>query len=193
MAPLNPAVCGAPAGPAIDRPNHPHEPVPCTLAADATTSADVMAALREQGATLRRIEEALKQLARGLAPSVAPGRSGSAPASTAADPMGAGFTAGSTAADPMGAGFMLTQRALAEALALPASYVSALVRAFKLDEDAHYALTVRSGAKRLVNYHPRAIDRFRELVHGPPAFLDQRARRTLEQVRSRLREPARAA
>ncbi|HEU4534679.1 MAG TPA: hypothetical protein VFS00_11200, partial [Polyangiaceae bacterium] len=110
-----------------------------------------------------------------------------------ATPGSGGPAAGPTVADPMGAGFTLTQRALAEALAIPASYVSALVRAFKLDEDPLYALTVRPGAKRLVNYHPRAIDRFRELVHSPPAWLDPRARRTLDQVRGRLREPARAA
>jgi hypothetical protein len=78
-------------------------------------------------------------------------------------------------------------------LAIPASYVSTLVRAFKLDEDPHYALTVRPGAKRLVNYHPRAIDRFRELVRCPPASLAPRAHRTLDQVRSRLGEPAQAA
>jgi hypothetical protein len=137
-----------------------------------------MAALREQGAALQCIRATLEQVLRGLA-AAAPAAGGPAVATAVADPMGAGFT--------------LTQRALAEALAIPASYVSTLVRAFKLDEDPSCALTVRPGAKRLVNYHPRAIDRFRELVRAPPASLDPRARRTLDQVRSRLSEPAKAA
>lgn len=180
LAPLPPTSRGATAGLAADRPSQPpYEPDPCASAVDAATPAAMMAALKEQGATLQQIKATLEQLLRGLTPPAPPGDG--APTSSA------------TVADPMGAGFTLTQRALAEALAIPASYVSTLVRAFKLDEDPLYALIVRPGAKRLVNYHPRAIDRFRELVRCPPASLDPRARRTIDQVRSRLSEPAQAA
>ncbi|HEU4404106.1 MAG TPA: hypothetical protein VFS43_02255 [Polyangiaceae bacterium] len=179
-APLTPAPRGASAGPAADRPTHaPFAPEACASTADAPTPSELMAALREQGAALRQMQATLEQLVRGLSPSAAP--------------VSGGPTTTTTVADPVGAGFTLSQRALAEALAIPASYVSTLVRAFKLDEDPLYALTVRPGAKRLVNYHPRAIERFRDLVRSPPGPLDQRAQRTLDQVRSRLSEPARAA
>lgn len=180
LAPLSLASGGASAGQAAAGPTRaPGAPEPVATAADAATPAAVVAALREQGATLQRIQATLEQLLRGLRLPAATAAGGPAPAATVADPMGAGFT--------------LSQRALAEALGLPASYVSTLVRAFKLDEDPRYALTVRPGAKRLVNYHPRAVERFRELVRCPPASLEPRARRTLDQVRSRLSEPARAA
>ncbi len=178
-AALAPAPRGAAAGPpAAGRTHAPHEAEPRTGDADVATPAAMMAALREQGATLQRIQATLEQLMRGQGLAAAPGAFGPATPSSA---------------DPMGAGFTLSQRALAEALALPPSYVSRLVRAFKLDEDPLYALTVRPGAKRLVNYHPRAIDRFRELVQSPPPSLDPRAQRTLDQARCRLREPAQAA
>lgn len=147
---------------------------PSRGAGDAGLGA-VMAAVRGQEAALRQIQATLNQLLRSL-PAVAslPGEANHDGALVAI-------------CDPMGAGFTLTQRAMAEALGVSPSYVSALVRAFKLDEDPHYALTVRPGVKRLVNYHPRAIERFRELVMNPPADLDKRAHHAVEQVRLKLR------
>lgn len=138
----------------------------------------VVAVMKEQEATLRRIQAQLDALVKSLGPSAHMVVAGESTA----------------VSDPLGAGFSMSQRALADELGVPASYVSALVRAFKLDEDPRYAVTVRPGAKRLVNYHPRAVARFRELVQEPPADLDRRALHTLEQVRARLAsEPARAA
>jgi hypothetical protein len=90
--------------------------------------------------------------------------------------------------DPIGAGYTLSQRDLAERLGLPPSYISALVRAFGLDEDPRLSVTVRSGTRRLVNYHPDVVERFRELLASPPAGLDDRAQHTVKQARSRLVE-----
>ncbi len=88
--------------------------------------------------------------------------------------------------DPMEAGFNLSQRDLAERLGLSPSTISALVRAFHLDDDPHLAVTVRSGPRRLVNYHPDTVARFRELLASPPSTLDPRAQHTVEQARLRL-------
>ncbi len=95
--------------------------------------------------------------------------------------------------DPIGAGYTLSQRDLAERLALPPSYISSLVRAFGLDEDPRLAVTVRSGSRRLVNYHPDAVERFRELLFTPPAGLDERAQHTVKQARSKLPDTTHAA
>lgn len=151
---------------------------------EVTNLTEVMAAVREQEAALRQIQVTLDRLLRALG--------SAAPASEVREaPRLAAVTV--TTSDPMEAGFTLSQRALADELGIPASYVSTLVRAFKLDEDHRCAMVVRPGAKRLVNYHHCAVERFRELLRDPPAHLDERARRTVEQVRHRLGEVAEAA
>lgn len=92
-------------------------------------------------------------------------------------------------ADPIGAGYTLTGNALAQALGVPATDVSVLTKALGLTEDGDCAVVVRRGKQGdIVNYRPRAIARFRELVANPPSgrslTRDQRA--ALKRVAKRL-------
>lgn len=145
-----------------------------------TTLEEVLNALREQEAALRQMQATLdKLLQASAAPRAGEGRG----------PM----LAAVAVVDPTKAGFALSQRDLAEHLSLPPSYVSALVRAFKLDEDTDCAMVVRPGPKKLVNYHTRAVERFVELLDSPPEGLDTRAQRVVEQARHRRGETAKAA
>jgi hypothetical protein len=90
-------------------------------------------------------------------------------------------------ADPIATGYTMTQANLAEALGISPADVSILVRAFKLTEDGDCAVTVRKGPKSsIVNFHPRALARFRELVAGPPDRLSGDEKKSLERVRRRL-------
>jgi hypothetical protein len=86
-------------------------------------------------------------------------------------------------ADPIAMGYTLTQANLAEALGLSQGDVSELVRAFKLNDEDDCAVTVRKGKRgNIVNYHPRAIDRFRECVAEPPEDLHPNQRSALKRV-----------
>jgi hypothetical protein len=90
-------------------------------------------------------------------------------------------------ADPIAAGYTLTQTRIAEALGISSSDVSILVRAFAMNNDGECAVTVRKGQKvDVVNYHPRAIARFREHVANPPARLSKEQKHALERVRRLL-------
>lgn len=90
-------------------------------------------------------------------------------------------------ADPIGAGFVLSQAELAKALRLSAPDVSVLVRAFGLNDDGNCAVIVRrGGAKDIVNYHPKAVERFKALVASPPRSLDANQKRALERVKKKL-------
>ena len=91
-------------------------------------------------------------------------------------------------ADPIAAGYTLTQAEIAKALTLTEPDVSVLVRAFKLPEDGNCAVIVRKGksGRNVVNYHPKAIERFRALVAKPPAGLSTSNRRLVERVRAKL-------
>jgi hypothetical protein len=90
-------------------------------------------------------------------------------------------------ADPIATGYTMTQANLAEALGISAADVSILVRAFKLTEDGDCAVTVRKGPRSsIVNFHPRALGRFRELVAAPPDRLTSDEKKSLDRVRRRL-------
>ncbi|MBP6840025.1 MAG: hypothetical protein KBG28_13115 [Kofleriaceae bacterium] len=90
-------------------------------------------------------------------------------------------------ADPIATGYTMTQANLAQALGISPADVSVLVRAFRLTEDGDCAVTVRRGPKSsIVNFHPRALDRFRELVASPPERLSDAVRKSLERARRRL-------
>lgn len=90
-------------------------------------------------------------------------------------------------ADPIATGYTMTQADLASALGLTQPDVSVFVRAFGLVEDGECAVVVRKGKLPTVNYHPRAVDRFRELVTSPPATLTDKQKEILSRVRRRLR------
>lgn len=90
-------------------------------------------------------------------------------------------------ADPIATGYTMTQANLAEALGISPADISILVRAFKLTEDGDCAVTVRKGPKAsIVNFHPRALVRFRELVATPPERLTSSEKKSLERARRRL-------
>lgn len=90
-------------------------------------------------------------------------------------------------ADPIATGYTMTQANLAEALGISPADVSILVRAFKLTEDGDCAVTVRKGPRSsIVNFHPRALARLRELVAAPPGPLTSDGKKSLERVRRRL-------
>lgn len=88
-----------------------------------------------------------------------------------------------TVADPIGAGYTMTQANLAEALGLSQADVSVLARAFHLTEDGDCAIVVRKGKTNdTVNYHPRAIERFRQYVAAPPPGLKDDQKTALRRV-----------
>lgn len=90
-------------------------------------------------------------------------------------------------ADPIATGYTMTQANIADALGVSAADVSILVRAFKLVEEGECAVTVRKGpTSSIVNFHPRALARFRELVAAPPKNLTADQKKSLERVRRRL-------
>ena len=90
-------------------------------------------------------------------------------------------------ADPIATGYTMTQANLAEALGISPADVSILVRAFKLTEDGDCAVTVRKGPKSsIVNFHPRALTRFRELVAAPPERMTAAEKKSIERVARRL-------
>lgn len=90
-------------------------------------------------------------------------------------------------ADPIGTGFYLSQADIARALRLSQADVSVLIRAFGIDQDPQCSVVVRAGSKmKIVNYHQRAIDRFREYVASPPKTLKQGHRGHLDRVRRLL-------
>jgi hypothetical protein len=88
--------------------------------------------------------------------------------------------------DPIGAGYTLSQAALAKAMGIGQPDVSILVEAFKLKNEAEYAVTVRSGAHNMINYHPRVVGRFLELIKTPPSGLNPNQRAALKRVQRRL-------
>lgn len=67
-------------------------------------------------------------------------------------------------ADPLGLGYTLSQADIARLVDLPQAYVSDLVLAFGLDTDAEFAVVVRQGKRRVVNYRRVAVTRLLELI-----------------------------
>ena len=65
------------------------------------------------------------------------------------------------------------------------------MRAFKLNEDGECAVIVRKGSEKrsqqTVNYHPRAIEKFRVLVKTPPSKLTDEQQKILKRVSTRLK------
>jgi hypothetical protein len=142
--------------------------------------------LQQQTAALERIQSTLQILVQHLAPEL----SGRVPAafSVAAADERPDLAKALVVADPISAGFTLSQAGLAEALGLKPTDVSILVKAFGLANDSKCAVVVRKGKTReIVNYHPQAIQRFRNLVKKPPGALSDNARSALRRVRAQLR------
>lgn len=83
----------------------------------------------------------------------------------------------------------MSQAEIAKALGISQADASVLLRAFALNKDERCSVVVRHGDNQrrgVVNYHPRTIDRFRELAATPPSGLDANQKAALKRVRARL-------
>jgi hypothetical protein len=146
---------------------------------------EMIQAISRQASALERLQNTLNILVEHLAPTL----KSRLPVALAVTAPGEAPDVASVAitADPIGAGYTLTQAAFAEALSLSLADVSVLARAFKLSEDENCAIVVRHGKNYdIVNYHPRALDRFRRLVAQPPAGLSRTQRAALDRVAKKL-------
>lgn len=142
-------------------------------------------AMNDQASALNRIQETLNILVKAVKPEL---EGQLPPAVRVAGPdEQVDIATAFVVADPIGAGFTMSQTALAQALGVPQSDVSILSRAFRLHDDERCALVVRRGRQRdVINYHPRAVARFRELVASPPKGLSKSAGAALKRVRKRM-------
>jgi hypothetical protein len=144
-------------------------------------------AINRQAAALERIQTTLNVLVSKVAPELsdqALPALGVAPEGTRPD-----LASAIIVSDPIATGYVLSQEALARALGIKQTDLSILERAFKLRDDGKCAIVVRRGVRRgkpqdTVNFHPRAIERFRELVAtAQPSTLDGNQRSALERIR----------
>lgn len=146
---------------------------------------EMVGAMEQQASALNRIQTTLNILIEHMAPQLegkVPIALGVAESEEAAD-----LAKAVVVADPIGSGYVLSQQALANAIGVPQTDVSTLVRAFRLKEDGDCAVVVRKGPRReMVNYHPRAIKRFLEGVASPPKSLSTTQSAALRRVRRRL-------
>lgn len=146
---------------------------------------EMVETIRRQASTLERLQTTLNLLVEALAPQI----KDRIPVAlrVAKDDETPDITSPVVVADPIATGYTMTQADLASALGLSQPDVSVFVRAFQLTEEEECAVVVRKGTKQpTVNYHPRAIDRFRALVASPPAELSEEQRKILARVTRRL-------
>lgn len=146
----------------------------------------MVAAINKQASAIDRIQTTLELLVRHFEPTLA----SQVPAAirVAGDGEQPDLASALLVADPIGAGYTLGLSSLSQALGLPASDVSVLLKAFKIKEDGSLAVVVRHGGPRnaaMVNYHPRTIERFLELLANPPNGLDANQKATLKRVLKR--------
>lgn len=146
---------------------------------------EITAALREQASALNRIQTTLAMLVTAVKPELqgqVPPAIRVAGAGEAAD-----LASAVVVADPIGAGYSLGQSQIAQALGITQADVSILARAFQLKDDPECAVVVRKGKRsEMVNYHPRAILKFRELIADPPSGLSRNENRTIDRARRRM-------
>lgn len=145
---------------------------------------EMVQTMQAQASALARIQETLRILVEQVAPQL----TGQIPPAirVATDGEQPDLASAIVAADPIGQGYSLSQTALAKALGVPPTDVSILCKCFKLATDANCAVVVRAGRSRLVNYHPRAVTRFQELLRHPPSDLDATGRAALARTRKKL-------
>lgn len=146
---------------------------------------EITAALREQASALNRIQTTLAMLVTAVKPEL----QGQVPPAirVAGEGEAVDLATAVVVADPIGAGYSLGQSQIAQALGITQSDVSILARAFQLKEDPECAVVVRKGKRsEMVNYHPRAIMRFRELIADPPAELPRNVSKSIDRARRRM-------
>jgi hypothetical protein len=144
-------------------------------------------AINRQASALDRIQATLNILVSKVAPEL----NDQVPAAVSVAPEGTrpDLASALVVPDPIGAGYVLSQEALAKAVGVSGADVSVLVRAFKLRDDGKCAVVVRKGGHQtMVNFHPRAIARFRELVLAPVHHpgLDRNQRSALQRAKAAL-------
>jgi len=145
----------------------------------------MVTAIEKQASALERLQNTLAILIEAIDPKFA-GRIPAAVRAVAPGEM-ADVASAVVLADPIAAGYTLTQTRIAEALGIGSGDVSVLIQPFGILTDGECAVTVRKGKKQdQINYHPRAIERFRNGVANPPAKLTKNQRLALERVRKRL-------
>lgn len=148
-------------------------------------------AINRQASALDRIQTTLHILVKHLAPSLVSSLPLPVALQQVKDGSAPDVATALVVADPIGAGYTLSQKALSEVMGLPQAYVSILVRAFDLPSDGKCAVTVRKGASHeMVNYHPRAAQKFLELVATPPKSLTKQQQYALKRVREILLKKA---
>jgi hypothetical protein len=151
-------------------------------------------AINRQASALDRIQTTLTILVRHLAPELVKSLPVPVVVQQAKEGETPDIATALVVADPIGAGYTLSQKALSEVLGLPQAYVSILVRAFNLPADGRSAVTVRKGASReMVNYHPRAAQKFLAQVATPPKTLNSKQQYALKRVQEMLLKRAKAA
>jgi hypothetical protein len=149
---------------------------------------EMIQAMKQQGSVLERIHATLAILIKSIDPKL----EGQIPAAIriAAQGESPDLASAVVVADPIGSGYSLSQTDAARALMISPNDASVLFRAFKLQDDGRCAVVVRRGKKyQVVNYHARVIERFRELVHNPPAGIDRRLTKALDRARKAVAAP----
>lgn len=147
---------------------------------------EMLQVLRKQASALDRLQATLGLLVEVVAPQI---KDRIPVALAVADRTQAPDLASAlVVADPIGMGYTLTQANLAEAMGLSAPDVSVLARFLKLnDEDCAVVLRRGGKANQTVNYHPRAIERFTELIESANSSeLNTDQRNRLRRVRKVL-------
>jgi hypothetical protein len=144
-------------------------------------------AIRQQASVLERIQTTLTILVKHLAPKL----EGQLPAAVRVAGHGESpdLATALIIADPVGAGFTMSQAEIAKALGISQADASVLLRAFGLNKDEQCSVVVRPGdnqKRAVVNYHPRTIDRFREMVASPPTTLDANQKAAVRRMRARF-------
>jgi len=142
--------------------------------------------IEQQASTLNRIQNTLAILVEKLVPTMA----SHVPPVMRIDGDSPDLAGALVVADPIGAGFTLSLSALSKAVGIGDADASVLIKGFRLKEEPDCAVVVRSGgsssSKELVNYHPRAVARFRDLLFQPPSDLTQDQRSALKRARKKL-------
>ena len=148
---------------------------------------EMVQAIRQQASVLERIQATLGILVKHLDPKL----EGQLPAAmrVAGDGESPDLASAVVVADPIAAGFTMSQADVAKAIGITQADVSVLLRAFQLNKDGACAVIVRPGGdkkREVVNYHPRTLERFRDLLGKPPSGLDANQRSSLRRARTRL-------
>lgn len=148
---------------------------------------EMVQAMKQQASALDRIQTTLNVLVQHLAPSLQGKEKLPVAFAVVKEGERADLAKAVVVADPIGAGYTLSQSDLAKAVGISQADASILVRAFDFKADGECAVVVRKGKSReIVNYHPRAVRRFLELVANPPKDLTQEQVTAIERVRRKL-------